>query len=136
MDPADREVESRTAIERQIHAALGRLPQVRAPHSLGPRVMRAVRASSAGWRTWRPEWQLLSLIGAGSLILAVGLALTLAQSWLSSLSTARAAAALWHTFLAPVAAPLVILTTVMCTACALIVAALKHLAWEGREISQ
>ena len=136
MDPASRDVRSRIALEREIHVALGRLPLVRAPHSLAPRVMRAVRAGSAGWRAWPLEWQLLSLVGAGSLVIACGVGLPVAQSWLSNLTAARAAAALWHTFLAPVAAPVVILTTVMCTASALIVAALKHLAWEGREISQ
>lgn len=144
MEPlADREA---AELEREVHRALRDLPIVRAPLSLAPRVMQAVLAAPErgygapanlrlDWRSWRLEWQLLYLVSALSLLIAVAMAVPRAQSWIAGLTTTRAVTALWQMFLEPIAMPLVIWTAVMCTACALIVAALKHVAWEGREMS-
>ena len=132
MDPVDRD------LEREIHDALRGLPTPRAPRALAPRVMRAVRAPSPsrnGWRHWALEWQLLSLVGACSTAAALVLVLPLLSAWVRSLPAARAVAVIWSTFLAPIATPAVVLIAVMCTACAVLIAALKHVAWEGREIS-
>ena len=110
-------------LEREIHQALRSLPTPRAPRSLAPRVMQAVAAAArtqTGWRRWPLQWQMLACVVACS---AAGLAIT------------RAAVVLWQTFAAPIVAPLAILTVVMCAACALIAAALKHVAWEGQETS-
>jgi RNA polymerase sigma-70 factor (ECF subfamily) len=144
MAPAEREME-REILEREIHDALRRLPEPRAPRTLAPRVMQAVAAaaqtvapatpasSAPGWRQWPLQWQLLGLVAASSMAAALVLALPLASAWIGSLPVTRAAAALWQTFVAPVAAPVLIFTAVMGTACALLVGALKHVAWEGQE---
>jgi hypothetical protein len=125
-------------LEREIHDALRRLPILRAPRSLAPRVMQAVAAAAraqAGWRRWPLQWQMLGLVVACSAIVAVALGVSIATAWLGSLESTRAAVVLWQTFVAPAAVPLAILTAVMCAACALLAAALKHVAWEGRETS-
>ena len=131
-------------LEHEIHRALRALPPPRAPRSLAPRIMASIKSDgsmdrwvdgSMAWRSWPLHWQLLSLVGACSLIIAVAFAVSRAQSWVAGLTATRAVVGLWQTCFEPVAMPLVILTAVMCTACALIVAALKHVAWEGREIS-
>ncbi len=132
MDLVDRD------LEREIHAALRRLPAPRAPHSLAPRVMQAVVAASAtreGWRQWPLAWQLLGLVAACCTAAALALAIPLTADWMASLPAARAAAALWQTFIAPIATPVLVLTAVMFAASALLVAALKHVAWEGQESS-
>lgn len=140
---ADREADE---LEREVHRALRDLPIVRAPLSLAPRVMQAVRVGAErgygvpasqmlDWRSWRLEWQLVYLVSAISLLIAVAIAVPRAVSWVGGLATTRALALTWQMFLEPIALPVVIWTGVMCTACALIVAALKHVAWEGREMS-
>jgi hypothetical protein len=125
-------------LERQIHAALRGLPEPRAPRSLAPRVMQAVMAApvaGAGWRQWPLAWQLLGLVAACSAIAALALAIPLTAAWLANLPLARTATVLWQTFIAPIATPTLILTAVMFSASALLVAALKHVAWEGQESS-
>ena len=128
-------------LEREIHDALRRLPQPRAPRTLAPRVMQAVAAAAgaprpkAGWRQWPLQWQLLALVVACSAVVAVAMGVSIATAWIGSLAGTRAAIVLWQTFAAPIAVPLSILTAVMCAACALLAAALKHVAWEGQETS-
>lgn len=72
MDPAD--------LEREIHEALSRLPGPRAPRSLSPRVMAAVRAHEAlpwyrkSWFSWPVGWQVagvaaaLVMVAAGAML--------------------------------------------------------------------
>jgi hypothetical protein len=130
--------EDQDRLEREIHDALRRLPAPRAPRTLAPRVMQAVAAAAraqTGWRRWPQHWQLLGVVVACSTIVAVALGTSLATAWIGSLESTRAAIVLWQTFVAPAAIPLTILTAVMCAACALLAAALKHVAWEGRETS-
>jgi len=138
MDPAEHD------LEREIDKALRRLPALRAPQSLAPRVMRVVMATSyapsetvpaGGWRRWPAAWQMLGLVAACSMAIAFGLALAVGAEWLGSLPAARAAAALWQVFVAPIAGPVLAFTAVMGAAGALLAAALKHVAWEGQEIS-
>ena len=124
-------------LEREIHDALRRLPQPRAPRSLAPRVMQAIAAAArpnAGWRLWALHWQLLGLVAACSTAVALVVAGSYLAGWISGLATTRAVVTLWQMFAAPYVLPVVALTAVMCVACALIGAALKHVAWEGQEI--
>ena len=124
-------------LEREIHNALRRLPQPRAPRSLAPRVMYAIAAAArpqAGWRLWALHWQLLGLVAACSTAVALVVAGSYLAGWVSGLATTRAVVTLWQMFAAPYVLPVVALTAVMCVACALIGAALKHVAWEGQEI--
>ena len=124
-------------LEREIHDALRRLPQPRAPRSLAPRVMQAIAAArrpQAGWRVWALHWQLLGLVVACSTAIALAIGGSLFAGWFSSLEATRAFVTLWQTFVAPYAVPVVALTAVMCIACAVLGAALKHVAWEGQEI--
>lgn len=124
-------------LEREIHDALRRLPQPRAPRSLAPRVMQAIAAAArpnAGWRQWALHWQLLGLVAACSTAVALVVAGSSLAGWISGLATTRAVVTLWQMFAAPYVLPVVALTAVMCVACALIGAALKHVAWEGQEI--
>jgi len=125
-------------LERQVHEALRRLPTPRAPRSLAPRVMQAVIAATraqAGWRQWPLQWQLLALVVSLSMAAALVLAASLGSMWIANLTATRAVVTVWQSFFAPIAVPLVILTAVMCAACAFLAAALKHVAWEGQEIS-
>lgn len=131
MDPAE--------LEREIDRALGRLPPPRAPRTLAPRVMQAIAAAApasavarAGWRSWPLAWQMLTLVVACSLAVAIALAVPLASMWIGNATAARAAAATWQIFFAPVVTPAIALMAVMCTATALLVAGLKHVAWEGQ----
>jgi len=134
MNPTERQ------IERQMHEALRRLPPPRAPRSLAPRVMHAViviasSRAQTGWRQWPLQWQLLALVVSTSAAVALVLAASLGSVWIANLTATRAVVTVWQTFFAPIAVPLVILTAVMCAACALLAAALKHVAWEGQETS-
>ena len=125
-------------LEREIHQALRSLPTPRAPRSLAPRVMQAVAAAArtqTGWRRWPLQWQMLAFVVACSAAAVVVLGTSVASAWIGGLAITRAAVVLWQTFAAPIVAPLAILTVVMCAACALIAAALKHVAWEGQETS-
>ena len=125
-------------LDQEIHDALRRLPQPRAPRSLAPRVMQAIALAArphAGWRQWALHWQLLALVVTCSAVVAVAMGASMATAWIGGLAGTRAAVVLWQTFAAPIAVPLVILTAVMCAACALLAAALKHVAWEGQETS-
>lgn len=124
-------------LEREIHEALRRLPQPRAPRSLAPRVMQAIALAArpaAGWRQWALHWQLLGLVLACSAVVALGIGGSLFALWFSNLEATRAFVTLWQTFVAPYAVPVVALTAVMCIACAVLAAALRHVAWEGQEI--
>jgi hypothetical protein len=129
-------------LERQVERALRQLPSPRAPHTLAPRVMRAVAAAAsaavapmAGWRQWAPIWQAATLVAALSIALSILLAVPVAASWVANLAVARATASLWREFAAPLAIPAITVVAVMCTACALLVAGLKHVAWEGQRTS-
>ena len=126
-------------LERDIHQVLRALPEPRAPRSLAPRVMAAIAANAAaqlqpqpGWRQWPLAWQMLSLVAAASVVLAIVVFVPLASAWIGGLETTRVAAALWRTLVAPLATPLIVLMGVMCTFSALLVAGLKHVAWEGQ----
>jgi hypothetical protein len=128
-----------TDLERQIDRALSRLPQPRAPRTLAPRVMQAVAALQAlgarvdtGWRQWSLAWRMLALVLACSLVAAMAVGLPIASAWLADQASARAALAIWRTCLAPLAIPAVVVMAAMFTTCALLVAALKSLVWEGR----
>jgi hypothetical protein len=131
--------ESPADLERRVHRALRALPGPRAPHSLAPRVMAAIAAAArapVGWRRWPLHYQLLSVVAACSLVLVLALGLPLVEAWVAGLTAARMAAALWQTLVAPIAASVIVLIAVMGTACALLFAALKHVAWEGQEASR
>ena len=130
----------RTELERQVDRALRRLPLPRAPRSLAPRVMQAIAAASrtatratvGGWRCWSPGWQVLGLASACWLAATIALALPIASRWIGDVAVTRAAVALWQMFVAPIAAPVIAVVAVMCTASALLVAALRYVAWERR----
>jgi hypothetical protein len=150
MDPVE--------IEREIDRELRRLPAPRAPRTLAPRVMRAIAvappaAAAAGWRTWPVAWQWVSLAVLASAGCAAAWVWSAAAAWLSaavsspvepwslpSLVTSLQAAAIsagiiWRAFLAPIAGPAIGIVTVMCTACGLLGAALRYVAWEGQRTS-
>jgi hypothetical protein len=126
-------------LERRVDRALRRLTPPRAPRSLAPRVMQAIAAGSqavvaagGGWRYWPRGRQVLVLAGACWTAATMALALPVAARWLAEIAVTRAAVALWQTFVAPIAAPAIAVVAVMCAASALLVAALKYVAWERR----
>jgi hypothetical protein len=130
MEPAE--------LERQVDRALRRLPPPRAPRALAPRVMQAIaagpRAAAAaaggGWRHWSLGRQVLGLAAACWMAATMALGLPIASRWIGDLAGMRAAVALWQTFVAPIAVPAIAVVAVMCMAGALLVAALKYVAWE------
>ncbi len=127
-----------TELEREVHRALRSLPPPRAPRSLAPRVMQAVIAASrapAGWRRWQPVWRVTTLGCAAAVALGLARAWALVTAWIGGMSGVRAAAELWQAFVAPFATPILAATMLLCTLCALLLAALKHVAWEGQETS-
>jgi hypothetical protein len=135
---------ARAELELEIDQALRRLPLPRAPRTLAPRVMRAIAVAArtaaadvrVGWRSWPMIWQALSLVAACSLLTIVGVALPLASIWIHNVDAVRAAWATWRTFFAPMVTPALTMIAVMCVATALLVAALKYVAWEGQWTSQ
>jgi hypothetical protein len=124
-------------LERDIDLALHRLPAPRAPRTLAPRVMQAIAARAyavavapAGWRRWPPVWRALGLVVACSIVAAIVVGVPLLSSYVANMAGPRAVAGLWEMFVAPLVAPALVVVTVMCTAAALLLAALKHIAWE------
>jgi hypothetical protein len=126
-------------LERQVDRALRRLAPPRAPRSLAPRVMQAIAAGSrtaaaaaGGWRYWSLGRQVLGLAGACWMAATMALALPIASRWIGDIAVTRGAVALWQMFIAPIAAPVIAVAAVMCTACAVLLAALRYVAWERR----
>jgi hypothetical protein len=141
-------------LEQQIDRELNRLPAARAPETLLPRVMRAVRATepepAGAWFTWPLMWQVaslaimvLALTGAARLwpiasetlgVLASG-AVTELTSRMAGVfdrvaEAAGAAGVIWRV-VQPVAVAMVALVTVMCGACAAFGAALRSVVLGG-----
>jgi hypothetical protein len=140
-------------LERLVHRALTDLPAPRAPRSLRPRVLAAAVPPVAGrpWFTW--PWPLQ----AAAVLVVVGLAGAVAwvrPAVLASLGgvvptsiqtgagylggAAETSAALlrvmeltWSAVVAPIARIVLLLTVLLCTACALCVAALSRVALGG-----
>ncbi|HEY7476477.1 MAG TPA: hypothetical protein VH679_15760 [Vicinamibacterales bacterium] len=141
-------------LEHQIDRDLHRLRAPRAPETLVPRVMRAVRssepASAGAWFTWPLMWQVaslaimvLALTGAARLWpIAVETLGALASGAVAELTTrlagtfsrvtevAGAGAVIWRV-VQPVAVAMVVLVTVMCGACAAFGAALRCVVLGG-----
>jgi hypothetical protein len=147
MDPID--------LERLADVRLRRLPQPRAPQTLLPRVMAAVRAAARpwyqrAWFTWPAAWQTLSVVALVSIVIGLGL-------WLPALDTtvdarvnevvapvttpvaeavagvqalATAAHVFWRA-VQPAAGLLLVLVLVMCAACAVFGVALTRVALGG-----
>jgi hypothetical protein len=90
----------------------------------------APAAAGRGWRYWPLGWQVLGLTGACWMAATIALALPIASGWIGDVAATRAAVAMWQMFIAPIAAPVIAVVVVMCTACALLVAGLKYVAWE------
>jgi len=145
MDPAD--------LERLIDRELRALPPPRAPRTLLPRVMAAVRVSAdrpwyaRAWLTWPAGWQVASVLAllataAGAAVLwptlqAAVNALTFVADVRGDVAeTARdvevattAVSVLWRTLLAPVVPYAFGLVFLMCVACAVFGTALNHLVF-------
>jgi hypothetical protein len=142
-----------TDLERQIDRELTRLPAPRAPGTLLPRVMHAVRTTEprpSGWFTWPLSWQVaslalmvLALAGAARLwpVAIAGMSLIVSQSAMdlggrfSALSrvvtdAAGAAGTIWSV-VQPIVSGMVLLLTVMCGACAVFGAALRAVVLGG-----
>jgi hypothetical protein len=149
MDPRD--------LERLIDRELQALPSPRAPKTLLPRVMRAVRAAApvvparaTGWSTWPVAWRTGALAAA---VVALGLVtfwpllLSLADAALAhtnSAAGARLSAVLhgigdvvaavhvvWRVLLQPVAIFVLAIIAVMSAACAVFGTALGRVALGG-----
>lgn len=143
-------------LERDVARAIGRLPAPRAPDTLLPRVMTAVatrkaRASARPWFTWPWPAQAASLAMALVVLAAVTWAwpavVDATQQWLPRqvqagtsymAGTADTAAVVlrllhitWAAVIAPIARTVLLLTVILCAACAVCVAALGRVALGG-----
>lgn len=122
-------------LEREVDRALQQLPAPRAPGTLAPRVMQAIAlqetpaVARTGWRSWPLAGQMLALAVACSIAAAIAVAVPVASAVIANTAVARAAAALWQMFFGPMVTPVLVVVTVMCTACALLLAGLKYVAW-------
>jgi hypothetical protein len=140
-------------LERHVHRDLARLPRPRAPRTLRPRVMEAVLPAVVGhpWFTW--PWPLQM----AAALMVVGLAAGVFWQWpvlmtaLSSVvpesvqtsagyltSTAETASSVvrllqltWAGVVAPMAKLVLLLTVMLCTACAVCLAAFSRVALGG-----
>ena len=144
-----------TELEQAADARLRRLPQPRAPLTLLPRVMRAVRAADKPWHqrdwfSWPAAWQMLSAVFLVPLVLVLALWLPEVQAAMDTRLTeavgpivapvtetvtylqalGRATRVIVRT-VQPAAGVLLALVLVMCTACALLGAALRRVAFGG-----
>jgi hypothetical protein len=124
MDPAD--------LERLLDAELRRLPVPRAPQTLLPRVMAAVRPAEAvsGWSTWPRAWQTAAAIlmlaaAAGAAWLATAPPAPVAGLAERAGDTAALIRVLWDVLLGPAAAYLFVLGIALTLACAAAWAALE-----------
>ena len=140
-------------LERQAQRAFAALPTPRAPRTLRPRVLAAVSAPPVGhpWFTWPWPAQVATLV------VVVGAAFGLAWAWplliasvigtlpasvqtgasyASGLADAggdvwRVLQLTWSSVVAPLARIVLLLTLVLCTACALCLAAFSRVALGG-----
>jgi hypothetical protein len=92
---------------------------------------RAVAAARVGWRRWPAGAQMFALVVACTIAAAIVIAVPLASDWIGDSAAARAAVLLWRTFFEPIVPAAIAVVAVMCTATALLVAGLKHVALEG-----
>ena len=132
--------------------ALRALPEPRAPKTLAPRVMAAVRARMARpapqtWFDWSLGWRVGSVAGAVVTLLAVVLAWPMAVAALQPVSdaaggwlsaglhraevTLNVAAVLFRAVWYPLVLPFLIFVTVMTIACATVGAVLGRVALGG-----
>jgi len=148
MHPAD--------LEHVIEHKLRQLPQPRAPRTLRPRVMAAVRlarqsARATGWFDWAPAWQAASiatlLLLVGGFVMAWPIVDVLFTAYVSvpaSASMSRAASALggvadlaaaalvlWRVIVQPIVVYALIFVGAMCVACAVLGSALSRVALGG-----
>lgn len=143
-------------LERRTHDALRRLPAPRAPESLLPRVMAAARPVPrrawyrGAWHSWPRAWQAVSALGVLAAIAATALMLAPVDAaigqellarlgdWPMRLTTtaSRVTAALnatvlvWRTIVEPVRVYVMAFVAIASMACALLGAALLHVATE------
>lgn len=145
MEPGD--------LERLIDAELRKLPPLRAPRALLPRVMAAVAEAAArpwyarAWLTWPVGWQIASVAVLLGTLAGTAMLLPTVEAAFSTLTfvagvrgevadttrdveTATTAfRVLWRTLLAPVVPYAFGLVLLMCAACAIFGAALNHLVF-------
>lgn len=140
-----------TDLEALVGRELRQLPSPRAPHTLLPRVMAAVRAWTErpwyerAWFTWPLGWQvasaaalmLLGILLPGAWAATVGAASTFAAPMIGEVVeiagraavAVNAAAVLWRALFEPVIPYVFGLVMVMCLACAAFGAALNHVVF-------
>ena len=140
-------------LERRVHRNLAGLPAPRAPRTLRPRVLAVVAPEVVGrpWFTWPWPLQVATVLGvvglvAGlvwswpALLAAVGTSMPesvqAGAGYLESLAeTGTAVARLlqltWSGVVAPMAKLVLLLTVMLCTACAVCVAAFSRVALGG-----
>jgi hypothetical protein len=146
-------------LERLLDAALKQLPTPRAPRTLLPRVLAAVRAHvqrpwyTRAWVTWPAGWQTVSLAALLALFAGAALLTPIARGMLDAaipvaaagpvadvagatrglLRTAETATTaawiLWRVVFAPFVAYALCVVALMCAACAAVGATLNHVAF-------
>lgn len=145
-------------LERLADRALRRLPGPRAPHTLLPAVMAAVRQwadrpwYSRAWFTWPLGWQVVSvaallvLVAGGAMVAprvqgAASSAITAVQMVFGDVpdvarpveTTASTARILWRTLFEPLATYALVVVVLMFLACAVFGTALNHVVIERAE---
>ena len=140
-------------LERLVDRALAELPTPRAPRSLGPRVLAAIVPTPRGrpWFTW--SWP----VQMAAVLVGIGIAGALAWAWPllvaeagvlvpdtvqasvgyfgaaaeTSVAVGRVVHLTWSAVIAPIAKGVLLLTLMLCTACAVCLAALSRVALGG-----
>lgn len=144
-------------LERLIDRELRKLPALRAPRTLLPRIMAAAEAAAERpwyqrtWLTWPTMWQfasalvLLAVVAGGAVLLPQLRDAVAALAFIADVrgdveASARdlevattAMRVLWRTLLAPVVPYAFGLVTLMCAACAVFGTVLNHLVF-GRAL--
>jgi hypothetical protein len=141
-------------LERRVHEALSDLPALRAPRSLHPRVMAAMDSAmhvGRPWFTWPWPLQVAAMLlvagvgGAGAwfwptLVSAMGAMLPeslqagagyVGGATETTSALVRVMELTWSAVVAPIAKLVLLLTVMLCTACAVCLAALSRVALGG-----
>ncbi len=141
-------------LESLVHHALRRLPPLRAPQTLVPRVLSAIRTPTPSawyrrpWISWPGALRAVSVVGIAALVSLAWVVLEAANGsgvWSAmgetvatlsgftddAMALLAAMRVLWRVFLEPTVGYLVTLVAVMGLAVGLFCAALARVLWEG-----
>ena len=125
-----------TDLETLVDRELRRLPALRAPHTLLPRVLAAVQRWSQrpwyarAWFTWPRVWQAVSIAVTAAVIYGLAKVPAAPPSVVTAMSASRV---LWDALIEPFLPYILAIVVLMCLACAAFGVALNYVLLERVE---